>query len=89
LNDEDQFGLYKPRLTKMRSKTPEDAIIEMKLANTKSASPIDSPWVRHTKVNGDECAKLSSSGEQTYPAVRALDCGIISMYCVYMNVANK
>jgi hypothetical protein len=74
LNDEEEFRLDRSfRLTKMMSKTPEDATIEIRLANTRSVSPIDFPWVRHTKVDGDKFRKAEFIGEHIYLSVRALD----------------
>jgi hypothetical protein len=55
------------RRTEMRNRMTEAAAIDMKLAHTISARPMDSPRVRHTRDDGYRLAKRSSSGEQMYP----------------------
>jgi hypothetical protein len=70
-------GYHNPELidfherTKIRNRTPKEAIMDTKLANDANASPIDCPRLRHTNVVGFELAKLSSSGEHIYPPVEA------------------
>jgi hypothetical protein len=63
--------LYFHGRTKIRSRTPEAAAMDAKLANDANVSPIDCARLRHTNVVGLEFAKFSSSGEHIYPPVEA------------------